>query len=79
MTDGYRLICLRGLYENDYSCGALGPTITSRSEDCCEFRELVHDDSAFVADMMKTGAKIYNTSIYNFAHYRHNRNKTANK
>lgn len=72
MTDGYRLICLRGLYENDYSCGALGPTITARAEDCCEFKELVHDDSAFVSDMMKVGAKIYNTSIYNFAHYRLN-------
>jgi hypothetical protein len=55
-----------------------GPTISSRTEECVYFNpeSKIGEDFKFCEDMENKGAKLYNTSIYNFCYNRKGNNHT---
>lgn len=65
--------------ENMVTDGLQGPTITARSEDTVEFKEIrcqytgvpFPEESNFIEDMKRAGAKVYCTSRYHFAQCRY--------
>lgn len=77
-TEGNQLLFVSSGQENSFTRGLQGPTITARSEETVEFKEIrcqitgvpLPEERVFLGDMLDAGAKIYCTSRYNFAQCR---------